>query len=159
MTPATIFTKISGGTSPQAIAQIKGNNMNPDLSGTVKFYQTPYGGLLITAEVFHLPVSPDDMSTGFHGMHIHEYGDCTPPFDKTGMHYNPAGQLHPEHAGDLPPLLSNRGYAYSSFYDSRFTIAEIIGKSVIIHSNRDDFTSQPSGDSGDKIGCGTIKQL
>ena len=59
--------------------------------------------------------------------------------------------------GDLPPLLGNNGYAWTAFFDKRFTIDEIIGKSIIIHNMRDDFTSQPSGDSGTKIGCGVIK--
>ena len=60
------------------------------------------------------------------------------------------------HTGDLPPLLNNNGYAYLSFYDNRFRLKEILGKSIIIHSRRDDFTSQPAGDSGEKIGCGVI---
>lgn len=68
------------------------------------------------------------------------------------------GRPHPDHAGDLLPLMGNQGYAWSAFYDKRFTLDEIIGRSVIIHSGRDDFSSQPSGDSGTKIGCGTIKR-
>ena len=57
---------------------------------------------------------------------------------------------------DMLPLMGNQGYAWLSFYDKRFTIPEIIGKSVIIHEKRDDFASQPSGDAGEKIGCGVI---
>ena len=90
-------------------------------------------------------------------MHIHENGDCTSPFDKTGNHYNPENTSHPNHSGDLPPLLSNKGYAWIAFWDNRFTISEIKGKSIVIHSMSDDFRSQPSGDSGEKIGCGVIK--
>ena len=40
----------------------------------------------------------------------------------------------------------------------RFTVEEIVGKTVIIHSNADDFTTQPSGNSGEKIACGIIKK-
>ena len=40
---------------------------------------------------------------------------------------------------------------------NRFRIDEIIGKTIIIHSSTDDFTSQPSGNSGSKIACGEIK--
>lgn len=58
--------------------------------------------------------------------------------------------------GDLPPLLSNRGYAWTAFYDTRFGISDIVGRSLIIHENRDDFTTQPAGDSGKKIACGVI---
>ena len=64
---------------------------------------------------------------------------------------------HPNHSGDMPPLLGNQGYAWMAFYDKRFTIPEIIGKSLIIHRMPDNFTTQPAGDSGERIACGVIK--
>ena len=73
-------------------------------------------------------------------------------------HFNPGGMSHPFHAGDLPPLLSNQGYAWTAFFDRRFTIEEIIGKSVVIHAHADDFTTQPSGNSGNPIACGEIRR-
>lgn len=145
--------------TPDAMAHIRGNEENPLLEGVISFYRCFVGGVLIHAEVFHLPDSAMPMSSGFFGLHIHESGNCTKPFDKTGNHYNPGNMPHPKHAGDLPPLLSNNGYSWMAFYDSRFTLPEIIGKSVVIHGSRDDFTSQPSGDAGVKIGCGVIKEL
>ena len=149
-----LFSSILTQTEPAAIALIHGNADNTSLTGNVLFYQTPLNGVLVSAEIQGLDATN---ATGFFGMHIHEFGNCTLPFDQTGNHYNPTNQQHPLHAGDLPPLLSNNGYAWSSFFDSRFTIADIIGKSVVIHDMRDDFTSQPSGGSGTKIGCGVIK--
>ena len=139
---------------PDAIAWIKGNKENERLSGEVCFYNTMRSGILISAELFGLP--DWENNTGFYGMHIHEYGDCADNFQKTGNHYNPGNVKHPMHAGDLPSLLSNHGYAWMAFYDHRFSIQEILGKSVVIHGQRDDFTTQPSGDSGVKIGCGVI---
>ena len=135
-----------------AEARIIGNMGYPELFGKATFIQMPTGGMVITVEVIGLP-----RESGFLGLHIHEVGDCTKPFDKTGSHYNPTGAAHPMHAGDLPPLLNNDGYAYLSFYDNRLQVADIIGKSIIIHSMRDDFTSQPSGDAGQKIGYGVIR--
>ena len=44
-----------------------------------------------------------------------------------------------------------------SFFTNRFSISEIIGKTIIIHSGVDDFSSQPSGNSGQKIACGIIQ--
>ncbi len=139
----------------RAYAIIEGNNDNPHLWGIMFFYEVPKSGVLVEVEVTGLPDTP----SGFHGMHIHENGNCTPPFDMTGNHYNPANTPHPKHAGDMPPLLSNGGYAYSVFYTNRFDIADILGKSLIIHSHADDFTTQPSGNSGEKIGCGVIMRL
>ena len=77
--------------------------------------------------------------------------------DLSGSHYNPKNCAHPFHAGDLPPLLENNGYAYMSVLVNKFKINDIIGKVLIIHDMPDDFTSQPSGNSGSKIACGKIE--
>lgn len=156
-TPRFIFIQILQENLPQAIAWVAGNSSYPGLSGLVKFYATPYGGVLVEAEVFGLPNIDTQGSTNFYAMHIHQNGDCSDNFTKTGEHYNPDALPHPEHEGDLLPLLGNQGYAWGCFYDKRFRIKDILGRSVIIHSRRDDFTSQPSGDAGDKIGCGVIR--
>ena len=156
-TPRMTFVNVLEKNKPRAVAWVTGGGSNPQLSGLVKFYDTPYEGVLVEAEIFGLPNVSAEGSSDFYGMHIHEFGDCSDSFAKTGVHYNPADLPHPEHAGDLIPLLGNQGYAWTSFYDKRFSVDDIIGRSVIIHARRDDFTTQPSGDSGDKIGCGVIR--
>lgn len=158
-TPSSHFQYLLSHTSPSAIAWIHGNASQPQLAGSVKFYQTSYGGVLIEAEIFGLPNIHMTGSSNFYGMHIHEHGDCTMPFTQTGNHYNPGNMPHPQHAGDLPPLLGNQGYAFQVFYDKRFFVDDILGRSVVIHSMADDFNSQPSGNSGDKIGCGVINPV
>ena len=139
---------------PAACANISGNAENPALTGTALFYPA-FDGTLIAVEVYQLPVN-ENKEYSFYGMHIHETGDCTPPFEETGNHYNPSEMPHPLHAGDLPPLLDNQGYAFSVFFTSRFQVQDIVNRSLIIHSAPDDFTTQPSGNSGTKIGCGVI---
>ena len=57
----------------------------------------------------------------------------------------------------MPPLFGCNGAAFSVFLTDRITVNEIIGKTVIIHSDPDDFTSQPSGNAGTKIACGVIR--
>lgn len=141
---------------PDAFSVISGNDDNHRMYGTVYFYKTPFGGTLVEAEVDGLPVNPDN-PVSFYGFHIHENGNCTPPFDQTGGHFNPSSAPHPDHAGDLVPLLGNYGYAYLVFYTERFNVDDITGRSVVIHENPDDFTTQPSGNSGTKIGCGVIQ--
>ncbi len=49
------------------------------------------------------------------------------------------------------------GYAFSIFLTDRFLLSEVLGKTVIIHGNSDDFTTQPSGKAGDKLACGVIR--
>lgn len=170
MTPEATFYSILSQNEPQAIAKIAGNNGYPTLHGSARFFQTPYSGLLIEVEVSGLPNaeqtpvsqqgSPASLnSPHFYGMHIHEVGDCTLPFDKTGNHYNPNQLPHPQHTGDLPPLLSSNGYSFVIFYDGLLTIDDIAGRSLIIHAHPDDFTTQPSGNSGNKIGCGVIHRI
>lgn len=143
---------------PDAYANIYGNDQYPCLKGMARFYGTSYGGTLVEVEVYNLPLLSDASPSSFYGMHIHENGDCTPPFDKTGDHYNPCNTSHPMHAGDMPALLGNNGYAYSVFYTERYQPDNIIGRSIIIHSHADDYMTQPSGNSGEKIGCGIIKR-
>ena len=145
--------------SPVAVAEIHGNSDNPNLTGMALFYPAAMSGIYIQVEVLNLPDQNLPDSSGFFGMHIHEFGDCTDNFDKTGMHYNPQKRPHPNHLGDLPLLLSYEGYAWMTFYDGRLSLSDIIDKSLIIHSQHDDFTSQPAGDSGTKIGCGVIRKL
>ena len=114
---------------------------------------------MIQVEVFYLPDQDLPNHSGFFGMHMHQNGDCQIPFDQTGDHFNPKALPHPEHAGDFPPLLSGHGYAWMAFYDTRLSIEDIMGRSIVIHGHKDDFSSQPSGMSGEKIGCGVIIKI
>ena len=147
---------------PEAIAQIRGSEQYPDIEGTVAFYSDSEGVLVLTA-VTGLPLPPEECGNTVHGMHIHEGGSCTgnenDPFADAGTHFNPGECPHPEHAGDLPPLFANSGSAWNAVLLSRFSIDEVIGKTVIIHEKYDDFETQPSGDSGAKIACGVIVGL
>lgn len=140
-----------------AWAAVKGGPDHPRLLGSVKFFQTQ-AGVLVLAEIWGLP-SPPENSSGFFGFHIHQGDSCDPTdhFAATQGHLNPEDLPHPQHMGDLPPLLSHRGYAWSSFLTGRFTVREILGRTVVIHDKPDDFTSQPSGNSGQKIACGVIR--
>lgn len=157
ITPGLHFIQIMLNQQPDAMAWVTGNRSHRQLSGLVKFYHTDYEGILIEAEFFGLPNVNMPNSTNFYAMHIHENGDCSNNFTQTGMHYTLQPAPHPQHSGDLLPLLGNQGYAWSAFYDKRLVLSEILGRSVIVHSLPDDFTSQPAGNSGEKIGCGVIR--
>jgi Cu-Zn family superoxide dismutase len=135
------------------VARITGGAEAPQLSGRVEFYQAN-GCVLVVARISGLP---RESETGFFGFHIHQGGDCSGAgFSGTGSHYNPAERAYPEHAGDLPPLLECRGNAYLSFRTDRFSVNDIIGRTVVIHSDPDDFHTQPAGNAGKKIACGVI---
>lgn len=135
---------------PYAGAKISGNSMYPKIEGEVSFYEM-YGGTFVAAIVKGLP-----NGNGFHGFHIHDGDSCAP--GRAGSHYNPTNQAHPQHAGDMPPLLANNGMAFSAFYTNRFYPEDIVGKVVIIHAMADDFKTQPSGNPGDIVACGVIEE-
>lgn len=145
-----------------AVAQVNGNAAHAGLHGEVLFFHIA-DGTLVVAELMGLPKGSGDCDRPILGFHIHEGGACSgtaqDPFADAGGHWNPGNCPHPMHAGDMPPLFSNDGCAWQAFYTNRFIPADVIGHTVIVHNMPDDFHSQPSGDAGQKIACGTIVQL
>lgn len=146
--------------APETYAPVRGSANYPDIRGKVYFYPI-WEGTLVVADVRGLPSDEAQCHYEILGFHIHEGSQCLPegndPFGKTGLHFNPYNCEHPQHAGDFPPLFANHGKAFSIFYTDRFYPDEIAGRTVVIHHMPDDFHSQPSGDSGEKIACGEIR--
>lgn len=151
----------------RAIAYIKGGPLAPNIKGTVYFVNVP-GGTQVYVNVSglpqYMPAAGGRPQVGPHGFHIHNNGDCSPgnaqnPFPNTGEHWNPTSQPHGNHAGDFPVLFSNNGAARMSFFTNKFKVANIIGKSIVIHESPDDYRTQPAGNSGRKLACGSIRKL
>ncbi len=144
---------------PDAVAKIVGGEEYPELGGRVWFYGQE-DGVLVVSELWGLPVWEDACSSPVFGFHIHEGATCEPmngeSFEDAGGHYNPNGCEHPMHAGDLPPLFGNDGYALSAVLTNRFTVHEVIGRTVVVHAMPDDFQTQPAGNAGKRIACGEI---
>ncbi|MCE5235655.1 MAG: superoxide dismutase family protein [Clostridiaceae bacterium] len=147
---------------PAAYAAIKGSAPYSSVRGMVYFYQTR-GDVVVAAEVSGLPHLGGPCMNGIFAFHIHEGGSCLggreDRYAGAGGHFNPRKCPHPYHAGDMPPLFENDGSAFLAFITDRFTVCEVIGRSVIIHAGVDDFTSQPAGNSGKRIACGTIMAM
>jgi len=76
-TPRDIFADILEDNEPQAVAWVRGDAAHPALSGMIKFYKTPYQGVLIEAEVFGLPDQGRPSQSNYYGFHIHENGNCS----------------------------------------------------------------------------------
>lgn len=130
------------------------------LSAKVMLTEVPEG-LKITADVSGLKPG------AVHGFHVHENGKCEgPDYKSAGNHFNPSESKHGgpssgmKHMGDLGNLVANeKGIAKAEVIvksKDKNTLGQYIGKSVIIHSKADDLTTQPAGDSGDRIACGII---
>ena len=144
-----------------AKAIIKGGKKYPKINGIVTFRETK-NGVILTAKIDNLPQSKDKCTGRFFGFHIHEGNSCSgnlnDEFSNSKSHLNSTNCPHPFHIGDLPPLVENNGYCYMRVLINKFKIKDILGKAIIIHDSADDFTSQPSGNSGNKIACGIIEK-
>lgn len=103
-----------------------------------------------------------------HGFHVHEKGDCSAlDASSAGAHYNPSGAAHgnpaasPHHAGDIPNVQADAsGRARVDAHVAGVSLGgadDILGRSLIVHADPDDYASQPSGNSGARIACGVIK--
>ncbi|MDR3051850.1 MAG: superoxide dismutase family protein [Oscillospiraceae bacterium] len=150
---------------PYAQATLDASSLAPGVSGRVRFYAAP-GGTMVEAALTGLPAMSQPTATpqvGPFGFHIHEGTICvdptgSTPFAAAGGHYNPTNQPHPLHAGDLPVIFPNDGRGYMRMYTNRFTPADVVGRTVVLHQMPDDFRTQPAGDSGMRIGCGAIRR-
>jgi Cu-Zn family superoxide dismutase len=151
----------------RAVAQITGGPLAPDIRGTAVFTDVP-GGTEVSVEINGLP--PYKPATGGNppigpfGFHLHENGSCAvgsseDPFTSAGEHWNPNNQPHGNHPGDFPVIFPNNGYARMTFFTNEFKVPQIVGKTIIIHENPDDYRTQPSGASGKRLACGVIQGL
>jgi Cu-Zn family superoxide dismutase len=108
------------------------------------------------------------LTPGEHGFHVHDSGDCSAADASSAKgHFNPASKNHghhhghERHAGDLPNLVANaQGHAMYQQDVALLTLDNgthgILGRSVVIHADPDDYASQPAGNSGKRVACGTI---
>jgi Cu-Zn family superoxide dismutase len=152
-----------GMKGPIAVATLTPTQGN-GVRGVVAFHAHD-GHLLVHARISGLKPN------GEHGFHLHEKGDCaSADGTSAGGHFNPSGQPHgpqnaAHHAGDLPSLKADaQGNA-----DVHFTVdgpsldasnaGYIVGRSVIVHANPDDYTTQPTGNAGGRVACGVIAAL
>lgn len=129
-----------------------------------------------TAQIFAvgdrvtLTVAASGLPAGVHGIHLHTIGRCDlPTFVTAGVHLNPAarqhGTLNPRgsHLGDLPNLTIARSGVGTFTAMLPADAAELDrslfdtdGSAIVIHAGRDDYRTDPSGNSGARIACGVL---
>lgn len=148
-------------TKQTAICRLMGSNEYPNLRGIVLFTQNE-NNVLVRISISNFPVTRNKCNQAIASLHIHNGNLCTPrrrpAFTNAQEHFNPNNCRHPYHAGDLGNIFINQdGSARLNIIIDRFTLDEINNKTIILHINKDDFTTQPSGNSGERIACGIIR--
>lgn len=118
-----------------------------------------------------IALSVRGLQPGEKGFHIHQVGRCDPPaFESAGPHFAPQGRQHGfenpagPHAGDLRNVVvGSDGTAQQEFTAENVTLRDgpnslfdSDGTSLVIHADADDYRTDPSGNSGDRIACGVI---
>ena len=133
------------------------------VKGTIKFTQESGQPTIITGEITGL-------EPGEHGFHIHEFGDLSGGCDTAGAHYNPDevehGDIEEGHVGDLGNVTADEnGVATLNISAPRVDLSgdrSVVGRSIIIHSDKDDLglggdaESIKTGNAGDRLACGVI---
>ena len=148
--------------TPVAEAIIKPTEGNT-ISGSMQFFQATKDTMRINVQVKGLAPNSE------RGFHIHENGNCSSPDAMSaGGHYNPSGHKHGKvsaesHVGDLPSLIADaNGTATLVWETKNLSIGtglptDVKGRAVVVHKDKDDYTTQPTGNSGARIGCGVIQ--
>jgi Cu-Zn family superoxide dismutase len=145
----------------KAIAKIEAKS-GSSVSGTVTFMEK--NGIVT------MKAALAGLSEGNHAIHIHAIGDCSAADGKSaGGHWNPTDENHgkwmeaPFHTGDIGNLVVGAdGTGTIERTTKLWTIGgedankNAVGHAIIIHEGPDDFSSQPSGAAGPRVGCGEI---
>jgi Cu-Zn family superoxide dismutase len=149
-----------------AIANI--NNMN-GINGNIMFIQDNKTNNKVLIDI-NLTGLPKKAELGFH---IHEAGDVTDNCISACAHFNPYKTKHGgpkskiRHVGDLGNIISDsNGNCKMKFTDHMIkldgNLTNIIGRSIVIHSKKDDLglgnnkESLITGNAGSRIACSVI---
>jgi len=134
--------------------------------GTITASDSAYG-LILTPQL-------SDLTPGLHGFHVHEKPDCSHIVKEgkgvaalaAGGHYDPAatgkhqGPYGAGHLGDLPALyVAADGKATLPVLAPRLKVADIRGRSLMIHAGGDNYSDTPAplGGGGARLACGVVK--
>lgn len=170
--PAAAAPAIDASTWTDARADFAGPA--GEVMGSVEF-RDGLGGVVMRLEMTGL-------SPGWHGIHLHESGDCSDGaagFKASGGHINPDhvehGLLNPAgaHRADIPNILADQAGAVkteifragvhlkpseeAAAVNGPFPLLDDDGFAVVVHSGPDDHLSQPIGGSGERVACAALK--
>lgn len=147
-----------------AEAKLSGTYADTTVDGTLKFDADSNGKVVMTLDIT-VPAKAGKTIA----VHIHEHGNCGDTAKLAHGHWNPTGAQHGKwgsasfHLGDIGNIkLNSKGKGTMTLSTDLWTLGgnpdkNIIGKSIIVHGGMDDYKTQPTGNSGGRIGCGVIQ--
>lgn len=163
---ATVFSACSTKVDKEvATAKLATTADGTDI-GTAKFYLLEDGKMKMDLEI-NFPARADSVVA----VHFHEHGDCGNMGENAHGHWNPTNENHGKwgseayHSGDIGNIqLDSKGHGTVSVTTDRWNIEDnndktIIGRGIIVHGGTDDYTTQPTGNSGPRVGCGVITKV
>lgn len=145
-----------------AAATITGTKSDTTLNGTAEFTQQNGKVKLV------LNITCEKMANKSVAVHIHEMGDCGDMGNMAHGHWNPTNKQHGKwssssfHLGDIGNVsLDAQGKGTLKMETDLWTIGDdstsnLLNRAFMVHSGKDDFTTQPTGGAGSRIGCGVI---
>ncbi|MGO4936811.1 superoxide dismutase family protein [Fundicoccus sp. Sow4_H7] len=135
-------------------------NNEEEVMGTATFREDKDGKVTLELKL-------EGLEAGEYGMHIHEVGLATAPtFEDAGSHFNPTDVEHGNesetgpHAGDLPNLVVGEDGKVEETIEipdvtldpeGENTLNNTDGTTLIVHTEADDYETQPTGDAGDRM--------
>ncbi len=134
--------------------------------GIAKFYQLADGKIKMDLEINYALRADSNVA-----VHFHEKGMCGDMGKAAMGHWNPTNEAHGKwgssayHSGDIGNImLDSKGHGTISLTTDRWSVKggemnDIIGRGIIVHGGTDDYTSQPAGNSGPRVGCGEIEAV
>lgn len=148
-----------------AEAEITGTKSDTTVNGTASFTREADGKVKLDLQLT-VPL----LANKSVAVHLHEHGECGNSGNDSHGHWNPTHKQHGKwgtgefHSGDIGNIsLDSAGKGTFSVTTDLWSLGgdsttNILDRAVIVHSGVDDYTSQPAGNAGSRIGCGVIKK-
>ena len=164
-TTSVVTSSVENEASNSAEAVLSGTQPDTTVTGTVSFSENNGKVKMM------LDITVPKKANQSVAVHIHEHGSCGDMGKEAHGHWNPTKMNHGKwgsaafHSGDIGNVALNaEGKGTLELETDLWSVSgtdttkNILNKAIIVHGGVDDFTTQPTGNAGSRIGCGVINK-
>ena len=164
-TTSVVTSSVENEASNSAEAILSGTQSDTTVTGTVSFSENNGKVKMM------LDITVPKKANQSVAVHIHEHGSCGDMGKEAHGHWNPTKMNHGKwgsaafHSGDIGNVdLNAEGKGTLELETDLWSVSgtdttkNILNKAIIVHGGVDDFTTQPTGNAGSRIGCGVINK-